>query len=164
MKFLTLLALCATTTSGVPVVGGITDEIACKDEADGAAGIGEGTIKDCEYDFTTDTDIYKCSLNKPLGDGVITAADWADTKTQCSALFDTEGADRKCVSATYDGAGGGYCVAWMTAEQAPIPEEVKALLDLMLLLFPDYMYGSGLGGVSLAAGSAAATLTAALYM
>jgi len=33
-----------------------------------------------------------------------------------------------------------------------------------MMLFPDAMYGSGLGGINLAAGSAAATLTATYYL
>jgi len=33
-----------------------------------------------------------------------------------------------------------------------------------LILFPDAMYGSGLGGVQLAAGAATAALAATLYM
>ena len=162
MKVLAFAALIANTNA-VPVVGGITKEIACKDEVDAFNGVGDGAIKDCTWE--TGDDIFKCSLVKPLGDtGALTATDWTDAADQCATLFDTDGGERKCVAVSYDGVGGGYCAAWSTAAQEEYPEEYKALYDLVIALVPDAMYGSGLGGMNLAAGSAAATLAAALYM
>jgi len=68
----------------------------------------------CVYDAD---DPYKCSYLKPLGDdyGDITAADWSDTADQCATLFDTGAGDFKCVSAEYDGIGGGECLAYKTS-------------------------------------------------
>ena len=116
MKYLALIAL-VSQANAVPVVGGITKEIACKDEADQLAALWGGeslstslVIEDCVTDAA---DPYKCTIMMPLG--VITAADWADTAAQCAALFDTEAGDRKCVSANYDGAGAGTCEAYTTS-------------------------------------------------
>ena len=161
MKYLAFAALIANTNA-VPVVGSITKEIACKDQVDDVNGVSEGAVKDCVYELGED--IWKCSLVKPLGDGAIVAADWADASAQCAALFDTEAVERKCVAASYDGIGGGYCMAYMTSAQEVYPDSYLAANELLMLLFPDAMYGSGLGGMNLAAGSAAATLAAALYM
>ena len=99
MKFLTLLAL-ISQSNAVPVVGGITKEISCKDFVDLSTGKSTGVVADCTVkDYTVDP--YECSTFKPLGSddigGAITAADWADTADQCSKLFDTDAGDFKCV-------------------------------------------------------------------
>ena len=117
MKYLALIAL-VSQANAVPVVGGITKEIACKDDADEAAAFWDGDgfsaslmiEASCVADAA---DPYKCYTSMPLGE--ITAADWADTAAQCAALFDTEAGDRKCVSASYDGLGSGSCEAYTTS-------------------------------------------------
>lgn len=163
MKYLALAALIASTNA-VPIVGGITKEIACKDEVDIANGDANYLKADCEYDYANE-DLYQCYTYMPLADEGIVAADWADASTQCEALFDTGAGDKKCVSLTYDGTpSGAFCTAYTTSAQEVYSDAYLATFDLMILLLPDYMYGSGLGGMNLAAGSAAATLAAALYM
>jgi len=113
MKYFAFIAL-INSANAVPVVGGITKEIACKDEADVWAGNIPETDSACVVDVD---DIYKCSYSKPLdGDyGDISALDWSDTADQCATLFDTGAGDFKCVSAVYDGAGAAVCYAYKTS-------------------------------------------------
>ena len=91
MQYLTFIAL-ISSANAVPVVGGITKEIACKDNADSVAGTGTLYDVDCVSDAT---DSYKCYKYFPLGG--FTATDWSDAADQCAALFDTTAGDRKCV-------------------------------------------------------------------
>ena len=101
MKYLTLFAF-ISHANAVPVVGGITKEISCKDEVDINAGTKTYLIDDCTVTVDESrTDPYKCYQRKPIGAGgdsaAITAADYDDTADQCATIFDTEGGDRKCV-------------------------------------------------------------------
>ena len=114
MKYFTLLAL-ISQSNAVPIVGGITKEIACKDMVDITAGTTTSLIADCTYDAA---DPYKCSIIEPIGGGgtgEYSATDWSDAADKCAAAFDTDGGDRKCAQAGYDGDGGGTCYAFTTS-------------------------------------------------
>ena len=169
MQYATLFALLATTTEAAPIIGGITDDMMCQDAIDMVAGDfmdeGYGAQKDCVVDSAVD-DIYQCTLYKPLGDdvvGTIAGTSWSEVKANCEAAFDTSAGDRKCAAATYVellGMGIGSCMAYSTSASGPPPAS-EASDDLGLL--GEYSFGAGLGGMQLAAGSAAA-LAATYFM
>ena len=95
--------------------------------------------------------------------GTITWESWSEAKTNCEAAFDTKAGDYKCVEATYVnllGIGGGTCIAWLASASAEAPAEY-ASEDAGSL--GEYNIGAGLGGMQLAAGSAAA-LAATYFM
>jgi hypothetical protein len=171
MQYATLFALLATTTEAAPIIGGITTDMMCQDAIDMSTGTimdeGWGQRKDCVVDAAVD-DIYQCSLGpKPMGGedslGLMDGASWSELKTNCEAAFDTDAGDMKCVQANYVevlGFGIGTCYAYFTSASGP-PPAAEASEDMGAL--GEVTIGAGLGGMQLAAGSAAA-LAATYFM
>jgi hypothetical protein len=118
MKYLAFFGLIATINA-VPVVGGITKNMICKDFADYLDGTGYMRKIDC------DSDAADCSLVKQLLDGEFVATEWSEVDSKCSDAFDTDAGDFKCILAShYDGTGS--CSAMSASSTVELTDALKA--------------------------------------